>query len=150
MCGCVLNRCVVVSMYGFFFSSRRRHTRCALVTGVQTCALPIFVIDAQHHLPPAQAHFLVNAVDDHELVADVERGRGLTTVGVDGEDRRYLALVREAHHRELPVVADLGRLQLGRALDLVVEVPRDFEAASSEGRRCGKGGVSTWRSRWAR
>src|SRR3546814_11897550 len=26
----------------FFFSSRRRHTRCALVTGVQTCALPIF------------------------------------------------------------------------------------------------------------
>src|SRR3546814_7808076 len=27
----------------FFFSSRRRHTRCALVTGVQTCALPISV-----------------------------------------------------------------------------------------------------------
>src|SRR3546814_5051777 len=25
----------------FFFSSRRRHTMCALVTGVQTCALPI-------------------------------------------------------------------------------------------------------------
>src|SRR3546814_10437278 len=32
LCGC------------FFFSSRRRHTRCALVTGVQTCALPISVI----------------------------------------------------------------------------------------------------------
>src|SRR3546814_9583770 len=29
-----------------FFSSRRRHTRCALVTGVQTCALPISVIAA--------------------------------------------------------------------------------------------------------
>src|SRR3546814_1660074 len=28
----------------FFFSSRRRHTRCALVTGVQTCALPIFAL----------------------------------------------------------------------------------------------------------
>src|SRR3546814_9462716 len=28
-------------LYNFFFSSRRRHTRCALVTGVQTCALPI-------------------------------------------------------------------------------------------------------------
>src|SRR3546814_1189278 len=27
----------------FFFSSRRRHTRCALVTGVQTCALPICI-----------------------------------------------------------------------------------------------------------
>src|SRR3546814_1236832 len=28
--------------FSFFFSSRRRHTRCALVTGVQTCALPIY------------------------------------------------------------------------------------------------------------
>src|SRR3546814_14380586 len=28
----------------FFVSSRRRHTRCALVTGVQTCALPIFLL----------------------------------------------------------------------------------------------------------
>src|SRR3546814_9264930 len=28
-------------MFVLFFSSRRRHTRCALVTGVQTCALPI-------------------------------------------------------------------------------------------------------------
>src|SRR3546814_5600075 len=31
----------VLSFCIFFFSSRRRHTRCALVTGVQTCALPI-------------------------------------------------------------------------------------------------------------
>src|SRR3546814_18016831 len=31
-----------VHSHGFFFSSRRRHTRCALVTGVQTCALPIW------------------------------------------------------------------------------------------------------------
>src|SRR3546814_9438718 len=31
------------SLLVFFFSSRRRHTRCALVTGVQTCALPIFL-----------------------------------------------------------------------------------------------------------
>src|SRR3546814_4962024 len=29
------------AVFSFFFSSRRRHTRCALVTGVQTCALPI-------------------------------------------------------------------------------------------------------------
>src|SRR3546814_540921 len=32
-----------VCMVVFFFSSRRRHTRCALVTGVQTCALPIYL-----------------------------------------------------------------------------------------------------------
>src|SRR3546814_10963854 len=38
----------------FFFSGRRRHTRCALVTGVQTCALPIYwrveVVDVGHVL----------------------------------------------------------------------------------------------------
>src|SRR3546814_14113740 len=32
---------VLIYLFVFFFSSRRRHTRCALVTGVQTCALPI-------------------------------------------------------------------------------------------------------------
>src|SRR3546814_3358548 len=31
----------IMRLFSFFFSSRRRHTRCALVTGVQTCALPI-------------------------------------------------------------------------------------------------------------
>src|SRR3546814_20893388 len=34
-------RTVLYVVAFFFFSSRRRHTRCALVTGVQTCALPI-------------------------------------------------------------------------------------------------------------
>src|SRR3546814_10792958 len=33
---------VLFVLFYFFFSSRRRHTRCALVTGVQTCALPIY------------------------------------------------------------------------------------------------------------
>src|SRR3546814_1863023 len=47
---------IVMCLVFFFFSSRRRHTRCALVTGVQTCALPIFLIDGDmrnpsvHHL----------------------------------------------------------------------------------------------------
>src|SRR3546814_10521446 len=35
---------MAVSVLLFVFSSRRRHTRCALVTGVQTCALPISAI----------------------------------------------------------------------------------------------------------
>src|SRR3546814_14197188 len=47
----------------FFFSSRRRHTRCALVTGVQTCARPIWfgssglslVGNRSHLLRPASA-----------------------------------------------------------------------------------------------
>src|SRR3546814_5928588 len=39
MCGFVIR--VLCYIVIFFFSSRRRHTRCALVTGVQTCALPV-------------------------------------------------------------------------------------------------------------
>src|SRR3546814_136803 len=39
----LLCSCVLYIFYLFLFSSRRRHTRCALVTGVQTCALPISV-----------------------------------------------------------------------------------------------------------
>src|SRR3546814_9109635 len=36
-----LSVCISLVSVLFFCSSRRRHTRCALVTGVQTCALPI-------------------------------------------------------------------------------------------------------------
>src|SRR3546814_9300168 len=37
------------SLY-FLFSSRRRHTRCALVTGVHTCALPLSAIEIENRL----------------------------------------------------------------------------------------------------
>src|SRR3546814_5508453 len=44
--------CVLI-YFCFFFSSRRRHTRCALVTGVQTCALPIYNgLQCAGRLPP--------------------------------------------------------------------------------------------------
>src|SRR3546814_19084131 len=50
----------------FFFSSRRRHTRCALVTGVQTCALPIF-----HELTDGlNLRLHVHGDDDVELILD--------------------------------------------------------------------------------
>src|SRR3546814_3400345 len=51
----------------FFFSSRRRHTRCALVTGVQTCALPIHKeIDVRDSLDEAWLAFEAEA-DRHGL-----------------------------------------------------------------------------------
>src|SRR3546814_8954673 len=40
----------------FFFSRRRRHTRCALVTGVQTCALPISVPDRRFDMAGRAQH----------------------------------------------------------------------------------------------
>src|SRR3546814_6077029 len=41
---------VILTRRRFFFSSRRRHTSCALVTGVQTCALPIFLVRERHRI----------------------------------------------------------------------------------------------------
>src|SRR3546814_9081151 len=46
---CIVH-CVVVFVF-FFFSSRRRHTSCALLTGVQTCALPIWKGSEPDHVP---------------------------------------------------------------------------------------------------
>src|SRR3546814_6383096 len=58
-----------VIYFVFFFSSRRRHTRCALVTGVQTCALPIsaaagFVADDAHAHWHDQALWFIRAKRD--------------------------------------------------------------------------------------
>src|SRR3546814_5798850 len=45
-CYMIVYFCYSDHFFVFFFSSRRRHTRCALVTGVQTCALPISCVHA--------------------------------------------------------------------------------------------------------
>src|SRR3546814_7146317 len=64
----------------FFFSSRRRHTRCALVTGVQTCALPIFnsMLDVTDNLVDGKVVHPRNVVrhddDDPYLVVAADKG----------------------------------------------------------------------------
>src|SRR3546814_6649542 len=61
VCASYLIRYVLV-IY-FFFSSRRRHTRCALVTGVQTCALPIcspFLAASEANTQPGFKQMLVD------------------------------------------------------------------------------------------
>src|SRR3546814_3684569 len=51
-----MHSCIVLLIFVMcFFSSRRRHTRCALVTGVQTCALPISAIRAVKREDPEGA-----------------------------------------------------------------------------------------------
>src|SRR3546814_10600425 len=62
----------------FFFSSRRRHTSCALVTGVQTCALPIFARpgDDQTRLEGEDADILDYFAKHGLAVNHVRRSRG--------------------------------------------------------------------------
>src|SRR3546814_1402502 len=57
----------------FFFSSRRRHTRCALVTGVQTCALPIFDLDRRELGFAKVAERRIAGAEIVEAEADAER-----------------------------------------------------------------------------
>src|SRR3546814_3402146 len=68
-----------------FFSSRRRNTRCALVTGVQTCALPIFPVTesgGRIHTSAASVAVLPEAeevdvaINDNELKIDIYRASG--------------------------------------------------------------------------
>src|SRR3546814_3706316 len=112
-----------LSVYFFFFSSRRRHTRGALVTGVQTCALPISmgmsklgrggISGARIQAPPA----------------------GRLLVG-----EQVAAAVHRADRQD-----DAGHLGLAaQAADDDVDAAR-----RSEERRVGKECVSTCRSRWA-
>src|SRR3546814_7669578 len=63
----------------FFFSSRRRHTRCALVTGVQTCALPIYLVIGAVLVPGAAAPKLVT----RDMLKTMKRGSVLVDIAID-------------------------------------------------------------------
>src|SRR3546814_14687466 len=56
----------------FFFSSRRRHTRCALVTGVQTCALPIWALAGSMIGGIPETQEMLDFCAEHGIVADIE------------------------------------------------------------------------------
>src|SRR3546814_2982461 len=68
----------------FFFSSRRRHTICALVTGVQTCALPISYLSFALGAGETTVERLVNA---YSMLAN--HGRELTPRVIDFVQDRH-------------------------------------------------------------
>src|SRR3546814_1040214 len=69
----ITSSCTRSLSFSFFFSCRRRHTRCALVTGVQTCALPIFLSDTVGFISelPTQVVAAFRATLEEVLEADV-------------------------------------------------------------------------------
>src|SRR3546814_5241205 len=105
----------------FFFSSRRRHTRCALVTGVQTCALPI-----------CRSQLAVSRPGPVFL-----SGTGETSLRLPSllPVRRAGRSLMASQHAGLNGEADQNRLH--------------WLARRSEERRVGKECVSTCRSRWS-
>src|SRR3546814_7302376 len=110
MCSCLI---VWFGFSFFFFSSRRRHTSCALVTGVQTCALPIsgnpdgtLVNALLHHCQgqlsgiggvarPGIVHRIDKDTSGLLVVAKTDKAHeGLATqFAAHSIDRRYYAIV---------------------------------------------------------
>src|SRR3546814_13414910 len=128
-------------MVVFVFSSRRRHTRCALVTGVQTCALPIFgqtgvyVVIGVDHLDRINTGYGYEA--GNAVLVEIGRRldsclRAADVIGRPGGD--FFGAILSACSEEAAQLA----------AERVLQSLRDREE-----RRGGKECVSTCRSRWS-
>src|SRR3546814_3385037 len=107
-------------MICFFFSSRRRHTRCALVTGVQTCALPIWSMPN---------NLIISGGEDCRYKIWDSYGRPLY---VSYPSEHVITELKWCPNGEYFAVGSFNQLRL-----------------RSEERRVGKECVSTCRSRWS-
>src|SRR3546814_1055819 len=107
----------------FFFSSRSRHTSCALVPGVQTCALPIFV-DPDRPCP----HFAPDSKSRLQIACEAGRLQAeLTVIG---------------HHDGFLDRIDLDENH-DRAEHLLLDDPRIARNAGNH-RRLNQATVSLW------
>src|SRR3546814_6562715 len=103
-----MSLCILCFLF-FFFSSRRRHTRCALVTGVQTCALPIFTTAA-----PETGIVESYEARREELIECAMYFKGLWEQRINEEPKNDLISIM-AHSpatRDMPFLEFLGNLLL--------------------------------------
>src|SRR3546814_6369535 len=117
----------------FFVSSRRRQTRCALVTGVQTCALPICRKSPLRLTWP-------KLCDTLESEGKAGQNHGKSGIG-DGQGRRRRGIRPQARRCKRG-----GNRNDGQGGERGQPIGR---RARSEARRAGQEDVSTCRSRWA-
>src|SRR3546814_20300097 len=136
------NQCLVQVVCCFFVSSRRRHTRCALVTGVQTCALPIY-------------HGSMK-MRDFSVAPQVDKNPGVQTISPMPSDRMGEPGqgLENAGHKVLPYhdLVALDRNPDVRAAERSLDIPMTGNMERimrSEERSVGKECGSTGRSRWS-
>src|SRR3546814_17609396 len=84
----------------FFCSSRRRHTRCVLVTGVQTCALPICI--------PKGVYNVVHGFGPDSAGAFLTEHPGVDAITFTGETRTGTAIMKAAAEGLSDVSFELG------------------------------------------
>src|SRR3546814_8988928 len=115
----------------FFFSSRRRHTRCALVTGVQTCALPIWELFANPAASQAMlddAQFDVEGWLASEIAMEFAKAEGAAFVNGTGVNQPKGFL-------QSPVTDEVDDVRAFGALQYVASGAADgFAAANPEDR----------------
>src|SRR3546814_3531179 len=145
-----------------FFSGRSRHTRCALVTGVQTCALPICLSDQIVILSFApEGCGAPSCVAQQALLARVREAVNITPM----RDLVTFVVVAEAGDGgEKPAASNIitvepsqGATAASLAARFADLTPREgvspkahvLDRRRTEDRRVGKECVSTFRSRWS-
>src|SRR3546814_15117476 len=94
----------------FFFSSRRRHTRCALVTGVQTCALPI---SEPMRFPMPNTRAVLERLSGGKVFAKLDLRSGFHQVPLEPTARHLTAFATEigrasCREKSVSVRVDLG------------------------------------------
>src|SRR3546814_14361513 len=135
-------------VFVFFFSSRRRHTRCALVTGVQTCALPIS--DGQRVRIGGQAtHRFAMGDTSHRLTVAVED----EFERLKASDSQYFGAPDQRRTRETATLVAEWWGRFGGAVGLGRPGrPADSKRFGSQpvgGPGGNDGGHQSWTRRWA-
>src|SRR3546814_12318793 len=122
--------CLIAYLF-FFFSSRRRHTRCALVTGVQTCALPIYPgLDSSSRRGSVRVHDLgagdqvmaaaAVAAEDQQHLDDLDQCADERD-DPDGLDRQ-VAHTEQAAQRRLAAAHDRKSVVEGKSVSVRVDL----------------------------
>src|SRR3546814_10662205 len=121
-----MSRSFFVCSVFFFFSSRRRHTRCALVTGVQTCALPIYREGAARALDHGRSGQAGRHDGCIERRADDDGAKGDKK---PSHELSSLLLVRHGPGRRKPALLEKIEGHADRCLHRVVVAGNDIEDA---------------------
>src|SRR3546814_4123642 len=98
-------------MYFVFFSSRRRHTSCALVTGVQTCALPICKVTLRRE---RMYEFLDRLITI--AMPRIRDFRGVSATSFDGRGNYAMGLKEQIIFPEI----NYDRIDQVRGMDVIV------------------------------
>src|SRR3546814_11655521 len=125
-----------------FFSSRRRHTRCALVTGVQTCALPIS--DTENELHKTGERLIRN----REMLAALEAELATVLPASDASLEKLSEIIpkRDRSRSGLEISERRSTLLDQRSK---VDQQRQVQRPRSAEARGGNEGVRTWSTGWS-